>query len=253
MVKSNLDETPLLWVGCAYRNVLPELQKEMVNLLNRLRVSIETLENEECCGLPLILSGNTDEAKAFAKRTLQKIGDRKRIVVACPACFRAFNEFYPKLLDKKLPFKVSHITQYYCELIDQGILKKSMLKPLKMKVMYHDSCELGRHSKIFDEPRKALKLIPDLELYEPRFSRELSTCCGGGGLVSAYFPTLSVKIASRKVLDEDRFPNDVQAIVTECPQCVNNLQRAWSKDGTPLGLKVYNIAKMLNMSLGESK
>ena len=117
--------------------------------------------------------------------------------------------------------------------------------------MYHDPCELGRHSKIFEEPRRVLKLIPNLTLYEPRFTRELSTCCGGGGLVSANFPTLSVSVANRKILDEDQIPKDVEAIITECPQCVNNLQRAWHPDGTPIGIKVYNLAKILNMSLGE--
>lgn len=245
-----MNECPLLWIGCAYRNVLPELQKEITSLLTRLGTPFATLDDEECCGLPLILSGNKDEAKSFAERSIRRIGDRKRVLTACPACYRAFNEFYPIILQKKLPFKVSHIAQYYCELIDRGLLKTSMLKPLNMKVMYHDPCELGRHSKIFDEPRRVLKLIPNLTLYEPRFTRELSTCCGGGGLLSAYSPTLSVRIASRKILDEDRVPNDVQAIVTECPQCVNNLQRAWNKDGTPLGFKVYNLAKILNMSLG---
>jgi heterodisulfide reductase subunit D len=187
----------------------------------------------------------------FAERSLDKIGDKERVVATCPACYRAFNEFYPTLLGSKLPFRVMHITQYYCELIDSGVLKPSILKPLKMRVMYHDSCELGRHSKIFEEPRRLFKLIPGLTLYEPRFARESSICCGGGGLVSAYFPTLSVMVASRKILEEDRIPNDVDAIIAECPQCVNNLQRAWNKDGTPLGIKVYNLAKILNMSLGD--
>jgi len=237
-------------MGCVHRNILSELQKEITILLSRLGTSFETLEEEECCGFPLILSGHKDEAARFAERNVREIGDRERVVTTCPACYRAFNEFYPSLLGEKLPFRVSHITQHYCELIDLGVLKASMLKPLRMKVMYHDPCELGRHSNIFEEPRRVLKLIPGLTLYEPRFTRRLSACCGGGGLVSAYFPTLSVMVASRKILEEDRIPNDLQAIITECPQCVNNLQRAWNK-GTPLGIKVYNLAKVLNMSLGD--
>jgi Fe-S oxidoreductase len=233
MAKSSMDSPPLIWMGCVHRNILTELQKEITSLLTRLGTSFETLENEECCGFPLILSGHKDEAAKFAERNMQKIGNKKRVVTTCPACYRAFNEFYPNLLKEKLPFRVSHITHYYCELVDKGVLKPSMLKPVKMKVMYHDPCELGRRSKIFEEPRRVLNLIPGLILYEPRFTRELSACCGGGGLLSAYFPTLSVMVASRKILEEDRVPSDVQAIVTECPQCVNNLQRAWDK-GTPV-------------------
>ncbi len=105
MAKSNMDERPLLWIGCAYRNVLPDLHKEITRLLNRLGVQFETLDKEECCGFPLILSGNNDEAKRFAERNIRQIGDKKRVVTACPACYRAFNEFYPNLLKSKLPFR----------------------------------------------------------------------------------------------------------------------------------------------------
>jgi len=248
-VKLGMGENALIWMGCVYRNSVKKLREEITNLLTRLKTDFETLEKEECCGYPLILSGHRDEAVEFAERNADKIGDEKKVVTPCPACYRAFNEFYPSLLGRELPFRVLHITQYYCELIDKGFLKPSELKPLKMKVMYHDPCELGRHSNIFEEPRRVLNLIPDLTLYEPRFTRNLSACCGGGGLLSAYFPTLSVMAASRKILEEDRVPRDLQAIVTECPQCVNNLQQAWN-GGKPLGIKIYNIAKILNMALG---
>ena len=245
-----MSERPLIWMGCMHRNALKELQKEMTKLLTRLGTDFETSEEEECCGFPLILAGYTDEAAKFAKRNIDEIGGRKKVVTPCPACFRAFNEFYPKLLGEKLPFRVLHMTQYYCELLDKGVLKASMLKPVKLNAMYHDPCELGRHSNIFDEPRRILKLIPGLTLYEPRFTRNLSACCGGGGLVSAYFPTLAVMAASRKIEEEDRAPRDLQAIVTECPQCVTNLKQVWNR-GEPLGISVYNLAKILNMSLGD--
>src|SRR3989337_1861530 len=148
MVKSSMSERPLIWMGCVHRNVQTELQKEITKLLSRLGTSFETFEEEECCGFPLILAGYTDEAAKFAKRNKDKIGDRKRVITPCPACYRAFNEFYPKLLGEKLPFRVSHMTQYYCELLDNGVLKSSMLKPVKLNAMYHDPCELGRHSNI---------------------------------------------------------------------------------------------------------
>jgi Fe-S oxidoreductase len=248
-----MDNYPLVWMGCLHRNLLTELQKEMTALFSRIGIHFDTLEGEECCGFPLILAGYSDEAIKLAKKNVRKIGNKKKknslIVTPCPACYRALNEFYPRMLRKKLSFKILHTSEYYCKLIENGVLKTSMLKPLKLKVMYHDPCELGRHSNIFDEPRKVLKSIPDLTIHETRFSRNLSTCCGGGGLVSAYFPTLSVMAASRKIWEEDNAPNDLQAIVTECPQCISNLQQAWNKEKSSV-IKVYSLAKILNLSLG---
>ncbi len=252
MVKSGVNERPLIWMGCVHRNVQKELQEEITNLLDRLGIGFETFGDEECCGFPLILAGYTEEAAKFAKRNIAKIGRRKRVVTPCPACYRAFKEFYPKLLGKKLIFRVSHMVQYYCELLDNGVMKVSALKPVRVKAMYHDPCELGRHSNIFEEPRRILKLIPGLTLYEPRFSRNLSTCCGGGGLVSAYFPTLSVMAASRKIWEEDQVPDDIQVLVTECPQCITNFQQAWNNK-EQLGISIYNLAKILNMSLGDGQ
>lgn len=251
MVKPEMSEKPLIWMGCVYQNYVTELLREITNLLTRHDVKFNTIRKEECCGYPLILSGYIREAKEFANRNVEMIGYERRVVTPCPACYRAFNTFYPRLIGRKLPFKVSHITQYYNELFKKGVLKASELKPLKIKAMYHDPCELGRHSKVFEEPRTILNLIPGLVLYEPRFTRELSSCCGGGGLVSAYFPTLSVMVANRKILEEDRVPSDLEAIITECPQCINNLKQAWNEE-KKLGLKIYNIAKILNMSIGGS-
>jgi Fe-S oxidoreductase len=170
------------------------------------------------------------------------------VVTPCPACYRAFKEFYPILLGRKLRFKVQHITQFYCDLIDKGVLRPAILKPLRMKVMYHNPCEMGRHSGIYEEPKRILKLFTGLDLHHPRFNHNLSACCGGGGLVSSYFPTLASMAAARKLVEEDRVPLDLEAIVTECPQCISNLQQAWVENES-MSVKLYNFSKLLNMAL----
>jgi len=244
-----LNEKVLIWMGCTYRNKLTTLREEITQLLTRLEVDFSLLEEEECCGYPLELIGYTDEAAKLAKRNIERLGEDNLIVTPCPACYRAFKELYPKLIKSKPLLKVKHITQFYSDLIDKKILNPSDLRSLRIKVMYHDPCELGRHSNIYEEPRRVLNIIPGLEVYDPRFTHNLSACCGGGGLVSAYFPTLSTMAAARKLLEEDRVPTDLKAIVTECPQCISNLRQAWIED-EKIDIKLYNFAKLLNMSLG---
>jgi Fe-S oxidoreductase len=242
-------EETVLWLGCVYRNKFTDLREEIIKLLTRLNINFRTLDKEDCCGYPLILVGYTDEATKFAENCVKKLKDTNSVITSCPACYRSFKDFYPNLLKRRLPFDVKHSTQYYWSLIDKGVLKSSKLKPIKMKVMYHEPCELGRHSNIYDEPRNILNVIPGLEVYYPRFNYNLSACCGGGGLVSAYFPTLSSLAAARKLLEEDRIPKDLQGIVTECPQCISNLQQAWIEDQT-MNIEFFNFAKLLNRALG---
>ena len=242
----------LVWMGCAYRNRLKNLEEGIMALLTRLRVNFRLLEKEDCCGLPLIFAGYLDKATEQARKNLDKIGEVRQVVTPCPACYRAFNHFYPSLLRLNAPFRVVHLTQFLSSLLDKGILKSSGLKPLKVKAMYHDPCELGRHSKIYEEPRRILKAIPGLNLYEPRFTREKAACCGGGGLLYAYFPTLSSLVAARKLMDEDRVPRDLEAAVTACPQCIINLQQAWLEGEAP-NVKIWDIVQVLNMALKEEE
>jgi len=244
-----LDERTLVWLGCMYRNRLREVGEEVTGLLKRLGVSFESLRDEGCCGFPLILAGYVEEATRRADDNVRRMRGAGQVVTPCPACYRAFREFYPRLLGRDLPWRVTHTTQFLCGLIDQGALEPSMLRTVRMRALYHDPCELGRHSGVFEEPRRVLRTVPGLTLREPPLSREKAVCCGGGGLLYAYFPSLSSLVAARKLRLEDRIPRGLQAVVTACPQCIVTLRQAWFEGERPPGLKVYDVAQVLNMAL----
>ena len=53
---------------------------------------------------------------------------------------------------------------------------------MKGKVVYHDSCYLGRYNQIYDSPRQILESIEGLELTEvPYWTKKKGLCCGAGG------------------------------------------------------------------------
>lgn len=93
-----------------------------------------------------------------------------------------------------------------------------------MRVAYHDPCDLGRKSGIYEAPRRILQGIPGLELVEMADNRESALCCGGGSNLETYDPELMRKVARRRL--EQALETDAETIITACTQCERTLKDA---------------------------
>jgi len=127
---------------------------------------------------------------------------------------------YPKVVSKMPDINILHGTQLLADLVRAGAFR---FNETNCTVSYHDPCDLGRKSGIFDEPREVLKAIPGVKLAEMKFNREKSFCCGGGGNLEMNDQSLSVKVARQRV--EQALDPGVKAdiIVTSCQQCKRTL------------------------------
>ncbi len=114
----------------------------------------------------------------------------KRVVFACPSCYHTWMEEY------KTDIEIFHSTQFIKKLIDEG---KITFKEKKIKVTYHDPCDLGRASGVYEAPREILRSIPGVELIEMENNREQCKCCGGGGNLEMVDPELSAALAQEKI------------------------------------------------------
>jgi len=228
---------------------LPEELRNIEEVLHKLGICFKTVE-ENCCGYPLYLAGYLKETRELAAETSKALKPFKLVVTACPACLRSFREVYQGQLKMELP-SVLHLTQF---LTEKGALNNTKFKQVDMKVMYHDPCELGRELGIYEEPRKVLNRVPGLRIFEQRFTRESSACCGGGGLLPAFSPSIASMAAARKLTQEDKVPVDLDAVVTTCPQCVLNMRRGlqmWVEDEALNKIQVLDLAQLLNQALGD--
>ncbi|RLG51026.1 MAG: hypothetical protein DRO00_07860 [Thermoproteota archaeon] len=100
-------------------------------------------------------------------------------VVAFPECSHAKRTLF-KFWDEwfgELPFERASILQLIDQYIREGKikLKKGILKD---PVTYHDPCNLGRNSGLYEEPRKVLYII-STDFREMNPNRKRNWCCSG--------------------------------------------------------------------------
>lgn len=168
-----------------------------------------------CCGRPLKLSGETDSAKKMMRYNtdLFRRHGITTLVTSCPICLKVFREEY------ELPgVEVLHHSEYILRLIRAGRLKVNRIAE---RFTYHDPCELGRGSGIYDEPREVIEAVG--ELLEPVQSRENAPCCGSSVANTAISDGQQLKIA--RAVADDLCATGADTIVTACPLCKKAIAR----------------------------
>lgn len=238
----------LYFVGCvtSYSGRAMSLARATSKILNEAGVDWTTLGNQEwCCGDPLLLSGRKSQARELVSHNVKAIRDTgaELVVTPCPGCYRTFVSEYPEFVGE-LGFRVLHISQFFEQLMNEGRL--NLKNKTSEAVVYHDPCELGRLSNLYEPPRNVLRKIPGLKLLELGKSKELTRCCGAGGALKITNPELSLRLASKK-LEECR-STGADLIVSSCPTCKLNILDAVMEAGS--NLRVLDVVEVVAAALG---
>lgn len=196
----------------------------MVRLLRRAGADFTVLGAAEvCCGYPLWINGLTDAARDLARLNSERVraAGARRVLTTCPSCYRAWRELYPALLGQPLGIEVIHATQW---------LHETGASPLaapdrSLRATYHDPCNLGRRSGVYDAPRQVLARCAGLQMVEMANTRAEALCCGAGGyLVERLDPALTRAVARLRL--EQALATGAELLVTACPQCERTLRSA---------------------------
>lgn len=206
------------FIGCvaSFFPMAQPIPRNLATIMDRAGVDFTVLAGEEwCCGYPFMGAGLPEKVDALKAHNLEKIRDlgAKRVVFSCPSCYLTWKEHYASDLD------LSHSAEFLSDLVAQGTIK---LKKLPLTVTYHDPCDLGRGSGIYDAPRAILKAIPGLSMVELDTIRAKSVCCGGGGNLEMTDPKLSAAVARKKIEQIRR--TGAQAVVSSCQQCIRTIK-----------------------------
>jgi Fe-S oxidoreductase len=188
-----------------------------------------------CCGRPLKLLGRESEGKILMDKNRDLInGSGAQILVtSCPICYKMFREDYG------LEIPVMHHSEYIKVLLDNNLIK---LRKSNLRLVYHDPCELGRGSDIYDQPRLVISSVGNL--IEPGNKREESICCGGS-LGNTVLGVPERKKITQYALENLTAGNPDQ-IITGCPLC----KKTFAKEAHQ---PVFDIAEVVAKTLVTEK
>jgi Fe-S oxidoreductase len=214
-------------VGAMYPRVYG-VPQSFVQILERAGEDVTTLGGDEwCCGFPLQIAGIGQHAQGLARHNVEAvraIGTR-RLVTTCPSCYHTWVDEYPGILGEPLGFEVLHATELLADLIDEG---RIALHGFPQPVTYHDPCDLGRTSGIYDAPRRIIEAIPGIQFVEVAESREMALCCGGGGDAEIADPELTAAVGKRRIQQVQE--SGAKVVISACQQCDRTLAEAARKN-----------------------
>lgn len=231
------------YVGCitSFYPMVHDIARSFAQILSMAGIDFTILGGREwCCGYPLLSAGHKEAAAKSMEYNIDRIKEigAKSVVMTCPGCYRMWKDEYYNITGQKPPFDVFHSTEFIVRLIEQNKIK---LGELDDSITYHDPCDLGRNSAIFDEPRSIISNIPGLDFAELEDKREYCNCCGSGGDLLASNQDLSLDIARRKL--SEVLNTGVRTVVTACPACVRAITMA--KTAEKAQLNVLDITQLV--------
>lgn len=238
-----------LWfVGdfASYDPRMQDLTRLVARLLHHAGVDFGILYDAEAnSGNDALRIGEYGLFEMLAQKNIEALESAQynTIFTTDPHSFNALRNEYAKFGFNR---PVRHYTQAFLDLVDSGRLT---VKPLNIRVTYHDPCYLGRWNRVFEAPRELLARL-GVELVEmPRHGAN-SFCCGaGGGRIWMEEKGIEVRPSDARIREALTLDN-VTYFVVACPKDVAMYTAAVSATGNEGRIRVVDVAELLARSVG---
>ena len=241
----------LYWVGCAgsFDDKNQKVTIAMAKLLQRAEIDFGILgPSESCTGDPARRSGNEYIFQMLASATIEQLNTMgvKKIITQCPHCFNTLLNEYPQLGGH---FEVIHHSQLLEQLIDSGQLDMTGAR-LDERVVYHDSCYLGRHNDVYLSPRNVIGSLGGIEIVEAGRNGTKGMCCGAGGARMWMEESIGKKVNDERA--EELIATGASKVATACPFCYIMLDDGVKGAGAEETVQVADISMHLLAALEAS-
>ncbi|MET8158859.1 heterodisulfide reductase-related iron-sulfur binding cluster [Sphaerisporangium sp. NPDC005289] len=241
----------LFWVGCAgaLEDRAKKTTKAVAELLHIAGVKFGVLgPMEACTGDPARRLGMEFLFNMLAQQNIETLNEAgvKKIVATCPHCFNTLANEYPQLGGM---FEVVHHTQLLAKLVEEGRL--TPITPIEEKITYHDPCFLGRHNKVYAQPRDIMAKVPGVQTQEMHRCKDRGFCCGAGGARMWMEERIGKRINTERV--DEALTTDPDTVSTACPFCLVMLGDAINEKKNngqaKESLEVVDVAQLLVTSV----
>lgn len=197
----------MFFPGCQLIAATPEYIKPVYEYLsNALKGEVGLMLG--CCGAPAMWAGQSDIYGQVMDKFKQIWDDAGKpvIITACPTCNREFSEAIPEA-------EIKTVWHYYSTFglpeISAGANADEAKSP---SVSVHDPCTSRNRNDMHEEIRTILK-NKGYVVEEYEYSKNMTRCCGNGGLISYSDAALAKEFAAKRI-SETR-----NGIVTYCAVC----------------------------------
>jgi Fe-S oxidoreductase/nitrate reductase gamma subunit len=213
-----LEHEYLYWVGCAgsFDDKNQKVTIAMAKLMQRAGIDFAILgPAENCTGDPARRSGNEYIFQMLAMQNVETLNSMgvKKIITQCPHCFNTLMNEYPQLGGH---YEVVHHSQFLDWLVSTGKLDMTGAR-LEERVVYHDSCYLGRHNDVYLAPRRVIGSLGGIDIVEAERNGTKGMCCGAGGARMWMEETVGTKVNDAR--SRELIATGASRIATACPFC----------------------------------
>jgi L-lactate dehydrogenase complex protein LldF len=273
---SNKPLTVCYFAGCMTDRLYPEMGEAVIKVLEAYGIRVTYPQEQNCCGLIGLNSGDRRDATAMAHQTIAMLERTLResnadyIVSATTSCVAAITQDYLKLFDdlqqydwlrrtQALSDKVVDFTHFMDKLLfgqdirGRGVSKEdakkigegNTLAERNEVVTYHDSCQSCNCLHLRPEARRIIQDALGLELREMPQS---DVCCGFGGSTSLEHPEVSERLLNNKLQNAES--TGATLLVSDNPGCLMHLSGGVDAQGKPI--RVLHLAQLMAEHLPEN-
>ncbi|HEY6837283.1 MAG TPA: (Fe-S)-binding protein, partial [Geobacteraceae bacterium] len=233
----------LFFVGCAgaFDSRAKHVTVALATILDRDGISWGILGKEEpCCGDSVRRLGNEYVFDRMARENVALFREKgiTKVVTPCPHCFSTLGNDYRQY---GLEVEVLHHSQLIASLLESGRLRLPR-QAGQGKVIFHDSCYLGRHNDTYSAPRAVVTAATGTAPAEFGRNRENGFCCGAGGGRMWMEEQTGTRINLERV--KQAMTQEPDTLCVSCPYCMTMMEDGLKDLGLGDRVRVKDIAEV---------
>ena len=229
--------------GCTLKNKAKDLDLYAYKSAEALGVTLEEIENWQCCGGVFTMSNNEVATKLSSVSALKEASSKEQpLVTVCSACHNVIKQTNHAMQNNKEfadkvnrymnedeyngQAEVYHYLEMLRDLVGFDSIKEKVVNSFKgKKIAAYYGCLLLRPNSVMkmDDPENPSIMEDFIKALgaEPVIYAKRNECCGG--YVSVESPELAKKNSNSVI--ENAKASGAEMIITACPLCKYNLEK----------------------------